>query len=201
MSTTDNELFETIFNWQNEPSKYISLLVEQIYIELRGLCESEANNTYNQEFKIPVSASSLVNEVYLKLENGYRENRIASVRSFYTVLRKTIQRILIDRHRQINCTKRTLNNGDSSPEIKGYKAIMEPSKNFSDKVDVEMLVGYIDQVYDVDPDAAEALYFKYFTAKSIKQIAQIMDMSTSTIDIYLTQGKRIMKTIALRTAA
>lgn len=198
---TDKELFSLIFKWQSEPAKYTSLLVEQIYLELKGLCITETANPDNQKLKIPVSASSLVNEVYIKLENGYRECEITSVRSFYAILRKTIQRVLIDRHRQINCAKRTLDKGSNTPEIKGYEAIMKPSENFSEKVDVEMLVEYIDKVSSVDPEAGEALSFKYFTAKSVKQIAQIMNMSTSTIDIYLTQGKKIMKAVAVRTAA
>jgi len=201
IESQDNELFEVIYKWQSQPTKYTALLVDQIYCELKGLCINESNKSPNQELKIPVSASSLVNEVYIKLANGYRESRINSVRSFYTILRKTIQRVLLDRHRQINCTKRILDNVDSSPEIEGYKAVMKPSENFSEKVNVELLLGYIEKVSDVDPEAGEVLSFKYFTAKSVKQIAKIMNMSTSTIDIYLTQGKKIMRTVAQREAA
>lgn len=186
---TENTLFDDIFNFQSKPSEYTALLFEQAIYEMRLLCAIDSEKPNSSDFEIPLDASSLINEVYVKLLNGHRDTKADSVRVFYKYLTKTIQNVLVDRYRQIVAINK---------KTKNETKIDSPDRPYSfqltkGSMNIETLVGDISKISKIEADVGETLSFKYFTNKNIDQISIIMGKPTSTIDLYLSQGKKLLE--------
>ena len=139
LDQNDEKLFELIHQWQEKPALYVNKLTEQIYDELKLLCKQEAQKDKNQNLNMPASASWHVNEVFIRLSNGHREKKMASVRMFYHYLLNTIANILITREQNNNAQKRRLENIDSqTQEVYDYKMLNH--KHYAQKRNIKILL-------------------------------------------------------------
>ena len=192
-----NELIELVFKWQNSPKEYTNLLVEETYNVLRALCEKEVKAPYNLEIKDSVSASSLVNEVYIKLDNGLSDSdKVTCLKTFYMRLARIVKQVLLDRHRQIQAQKRRLNNSDNINERYQYKEIHIGNNLENKKYDIDVLISAIDKVKEVAPRAYDALTLRYFTTCDIDGIAESMSLSKSRVETVLNNGRTLVDALA-----
>jgi RNA polymerase sigma factor (sigma-70 family) len=188
---SDTEIEDLIFKWQGNPSQYTSLLVEQVYSSLRTLCEMEVKYSANTELSLPVSASSLVNDVFIKLKNGVSEDRVTSIKTFYNYLQRIVKQVLIDRHRHMQAHKRSFDYPNNSKAKQDYKDVFESIEDTS--YDFEILIAGLEKLHKVEPDIVDALSYKYFAARNVNQISLIMNKSPRSIENYLHSGKQLLK--------
>lgn len=189
-SYTDEELLVLVKQWQGEPDKYLNLLVEQVYKTLYTLCKREVTSSTWVKRNIEVTASSLVHDAYFKISMSSCETEFETLRQFYEHLRTIVRAILIDRARQKNALKRNSYVSD----VLGF--------DFSDREQCEVK-GQNLEVFDqcleklkaVDAEAAEAISFRVYDAKTLKQIAFIMDRSIATVERLFKHGVEILHAI------
>ncbi len=193
---SDQQLAELVYQWQGDPKKYTNLLTQQIFPTLKKLCQKELVNN-PQDYSLPISASSLVNEIYFDLAQGPGQSQIDSLRTFYTHLRHIIRAILIDKHRKLAAKKRALEDPDNYKQRQDYAAFINMNQEKIDPNDIEVFEYGVNKLKQLEPEAAEALAIKYYTAKNVEQIAYIMNKSKSTINRYLTSGKDIINALVL----
>jgi len=191
MKKRNTELDELIFQWQNEPDKYINLLIDNVHITLKKICKVHIAEAYVSQSGIDASASSLVNEAFLKLKMGGNKNKIESVREFYCHLSNIVRSILLDRSRKSHAVKRILNRQINKVERADYALQTEQRKELLDDYEqVDQSLGFIKQI---QPAIFEALSFKYHSALSNEEIAHVMQKSTKTINSHIKQGRMLIK--------
>lgn len=192
----DPEFMELVHNWQTSPSKYTNLLVEQVYPMLRAMCEKVVGvkPKHIDDSYIQVTASSLVNEVYISLGNGARKKQIDSLRDFYCHLRDLMRAVLFHKHKFANAQKRKLENRNDEQAHFDYK-IGVLDKDSTKEIDVVLFDDALSKLKDIDSNIAEALSLRYYTLRTNEEIAFIMGKSVSTIERYILTGKDILSAL------
>lgn len=190
---SDDELLSLVIKWKEEPAQYTSILINQIYPTLCKITKSKLENfKRNQEFE--VTASSIVNEVFFKINNGAKNNSLDTLREFYSLLGQIILSLLVDRQRKCLSQKRR-------------REVFYGSDVLSDVVpggfDINLLSDSLEKLKKLEPEIAEVLSLKFYSARNNEQIAYIMNESISSTERKIKNGKLMMnalvKGVELRT--
>ena len=189
---SDEELMKLVYKWQNQPNEYTNLLIEQIYPTLRRLCQFHTGIPNNTKNIVTATATSLVSDVYLKLNNGLRKSDVESLRLFYKHLRDVIRAVLIDRYRKASAKKRNNHHRKNLP----LTSIIINGEEFyiTDDIFLEFTSG-LSKLKEIEPNAHEALSIKLYNAKTNKEIALIMNKSVASIERYIQEGNKLLNAI------
>jgi len=176
------KIMELVHLWQDAPEKYTNLLIEQSYSVLHRLCNAEVSSNYWQNKNIETTASSVAHEVFIKFTHKRCTSRFESYVEFNKHLREVVRTILLDKERKNNSLKRLLNRKEVQVEHS------EHSEDTLGNLDVSILDGYIQQLRDKAPLAAEVISHRVYGAKTAKDIAFIMEKSVKTIEYQLNNA-------------
>ena len=146
-------------------------VVRLLYDELRGMARHQLQNERSNH---TLSATALVNEVYLKLA---RHNRIsASDRiQFFGVAATTMRRVLVDYARARRRDKR----GGGQPHI----PIEDVEAFLSEKESEEVLAldAALTRLADMNPRAAQVVEQRFYAGLSVEETAALLNVSSKTI--------------------
>lgn len=178
----DEQLLSLIIKWKDEPTRYTSLLIDHIYPTLYKLTKTKVTSFTNKK-EIDLTTTSIVQDVFVKLNNGAKNNPLNTLRGFYELLGQIIFSLLMDRQRKSESIKRTLVNAND--------------KNISNsgEIDIASLNDGLKKLKALEPDVAEVLSLKFYSAKSNKQISYIMNQSISTTEKNIRNGTLMMNAI------
>jgi RNA polymerase sigma factor (TIGR02999 family) len=146
-------------------------LLPQIYAELRGLASSKLAWEKAAQTLVP---TALVHEAYLRLFGGSRpafENR----RHFFAAASEAMRRVLVDHARRRNASRR---GGDR------HRAEIDPNQLEIPVPDDRLLAldEALEQLRELDPQAAELVMLRYFAGLSVPEAAAVLDVSPRTAD-------------------
>lgn len=129
-----------------------------------------------------LQTTALINEAYLKLidqRNTNWENRL----HFFGVAAQAMRRILVDHARTKHRHKRGLKGETTSIE----KAIEIAADERS--IDLSDLDEALSRLERVDQQKARIVELRYFAGLSVVETAQVMDVSTKTVERHWTMAR------------
>src|SRR5258706_94247 len=148
-------------------------LLELVYQELRQLA---ARKMAHESPGQTLQPTALVHEAWLRLvgaENAGFENRA----HFFSAAAEAMRRILIDRARR----RRTRRHGGEYERVD-----LKESELIAPQADDELLAVHeaLDKLAREHPVQAEVVKLRYFGGRTNEEVAQILDISISTVKNY-----------------
>lgn len=188
---SDLELASLIQKWQNSPKEYLNLLIQEVYQNLYAICKKQIDDKKILQNDISATASSLVNEVFIKIGQG-RVESIDSVQTFYRYSRVITRNILVDRYRKKHAQKRMLVN-DVAPKMSFERFDGDSAQSIESNI--EDFIKVMEKLKKIEPKAHEAISIKFYNAKSDEQIANIMGSSKSSVERHIKHGRHLLNAL------
>ena len=149
-------------------------LVARVYPELERVASARMRGDFGRELPgVTLEPAALVNETILKLIEHPRgfENR----RHFYAYATKVMVRVLVDYQRRRSAAKR---GGD---RVQVTLSGLSSSKDSTVTGALE-LAEVLERLAELDPRQAEVVQLRLFWGLEIKEIAETLAVSPSTVD-------------------
>lgn len=147
-------------------------LLPLVYNELRKLAAAKLSHERPGQ---TLQATALVHEAYLRLIGGDEANPWSGSRHFFAAAAEAMRRILIEQARRKNRLKR---GGDRQ------RVPMSDLQVAAGQTDEDLLA--LDEALDRfaadHPEKAELVKLRYFAGFTIKQAAEVLEVSTTTAD-------------------
>ena len=170
MSHAPEDVTAILIQWGEGDRKALDRLIPLVYDELHRIAERQfdrerADNT--------LQPTALVNELYLRLikQNVSWQNRA----HFYGIAANTMRRILVERARARNASKR----GSGKYKL-DLTAVSDVPAN-SGGVDLLVLDQALEQLESFDPGQCRIVECKFFAGLSTEETAEAMDLSPTTV--------------------
>ncbi len=152
-----------------ESSKDEMLLDETIYQKLKAI----ANNLMRQEHQgHTLSPTDLVHEAYVKLSNTQLDQ--AEEKAYLFILARQMRRLLVDYGRR----KRSLKHGGQINKVYFTESLNVAGQQL---VDFSGVSAAIDELESVSERCAKIIELYYFIGIGREKIAQLMNVSISTL--------------------
>jgi RNA polymerase sigma factor (TIGR02999 family) len=142
-------------------------LIPLVYEELHRIASFQFSSEYPGH---TMQTTALIHEAYLKLRksnSGNWENR----RHFFGAAAEAMRRILIDSARRKNTKKRSKK--DAHHAIESMQAFDLPSND-----ELLDLNEALSELENLDPEAAELVKLRFFSGLTMRQIAEVLDVSS-----------------------
>jgi RNA polymerase sigma factor (TIGR02999 family) len=150
-------------------------LLPEVYRELRILAASRLRPNGSGQ---TLQATSLVHEAYMRLVGpGSRNKRWQNRTHFFAAASEAMRRIVIDIYRRKNCHKR----GGASQRL---PLNMEAIPMKQSEVDLFSINEAIDALELLDPQKALLVKLRFFVGMSMKETAEILNVSLPTAERY-----------------
>jgi RNA polymerase sigma factor (TIGR02999 family) len=144
-------------------------LFASLYAELRRLADRELNRRPD----LPVSAMTLVHEVYLKF-SGRPDLTFAGRGQFLTYAAQAMRGLIVDAARE----RRALKRGGG---FHITRLSTEAAGSIPDEQGLERLADAIDRLRELDPRLAEVVELKYFCGFTFAEIAAARGTAERTV--------------------
>ncbi len=165
MSTPITQLLQ---EWNSGNEQAFERLIPLVYDRLRAI----AIRQLNQESDVTLQPTELVHEACLKLlENNSRSFRDRI--HFYGACAEAMRRILIDLSRRRGTAKR----GATLVRV----ALCETHLRQETTIDVEALDQALNKLAKLDPRQARIVHLRFFGGLSNPEVANLMQISESTV--------------------
>lgn len=146
-------------------------LLPRVYDELRRLAAYRINqHTPGQT----ISGTALVHEAYLRLSKEGDGPRWANQSQFFSAAAEAMRRIMIDRIRSKNRTKR----GGDYERINLDQAEISFPNAEGKLFEIDEA---LDELTEVDPDSAELVKLRFFAGLTLEEIATLRQVSSRTV--------------------
>ncbi len=154
-------------------------LLPMVYDELRKLA---AQRLASERPGQTLQATALVHEAYLRLVDVQQQPRWDSRGHFFAAASEAMRRILVDQARR----RQTMKHGGQHKRLDVDEATLTAPAN---DVDLIALDEALERLEEVDGKAAELVKLKYFSGLTVKQVAEVMGMSTRSAERLWTFAK------------
>lgn len=146
----------------------IEKLYAQIYPILRKIAASQL---HAKNINITQQATEIVHEAYEKIscQRAEWKNR----KHFYAVSTRLIRRVIVDHIRSRYAEKR----GGDNLALTQFNEELHISEN---KIDWLMLDEALNNLTNIDPEAAMLVEWRYFGGLDIKELAELLDISVAS---------------------
>lgn len=155
--------------WKKGNKAALDELIPIIYEELYSLAKSYIRGEKNNHTLQP---TALINEAIVQLleNNTNFENRF----HFIAIVANTMRRVLVDYARKENAQKR--GGGEYCVSLTGLKTSIMPQD-----IDVLVLHEALNKLEQLDPLQMKIVELRFFCGLTIKETAQVLDVSTTTV--------------------
>jgi len=184
---SSEEITELIQKWKLGDSLSENRLFSVTYQQFKILAKKAINkqsNSQNNLEDIVHSTTSLVHDAYIKLSHANAID-ISNRKDFYLLTAKTMRHILVDYFRKKNSQKRYV---DISTDV-ALNDITHAS-NFEQYL---ILDKAIQLLHDEHPRPGDILQLKHFFGFANKEIANLLNISESTVDKDLKFARGLIK--------
>jgi RNA polymerase sigma-70 factor, ECF subfamily len=169
---------------QNGDKESLDTLLPLIYDELRRVA---ANQLRAERENHTLQATALVHEAYLRLLEQ-REVDWQNRAHFFSIAAEMMRRILVNYAIQRNAKKR----GDGVTRISLDDAIS--FSNGENDLDLVSLDTALKRLAEFDADAARIVELRFFGGLTIEEVAEVLDISESTVKREWKMAKAWLKT-------
>jgi len=171
MSHEPEDVTSMLIKWSDGDRAALDRLMPVVYDELHRIAEryfrrERADNT--------LQATALVNESYLRLvkQSGVNwQNRA----QFFAIAATTMRRILVERARARNASKR--GGGDYKLDLTDVGDV----PLHGNKLDLLALDSALEELASFDPEQSRIVEAKFFGGLSIEETAEVMGVSPATV--------------------
>lgn len=188
-STASSErITQLLERWSQGDEKALDRLMPLVYDELHRLASSYLRRERREHTLQP---TALVNEVYLKFFDQHRmswRNRA----QFFGVAAQLMRRILVDHARAHYASKR---GGDR------FCVSLRKVAAFGAEPDADLLALHdiLNRLEELDPNQARIVELRFFGGLTIKETAEVMDISHATVEREWKTAKAFLKRELTRT--
>jgi RNA polymerase sigma factor (TIGR02999 family) len=161
-----------LIEWNGGDKAALEQLMPLVYKELHVIAHRHLRN---ESKEITLQTTALVHEAYLKLVDQTRaewRNRM----QFYGVAANIMRRILIDYARKKLRNKR----GGGVPKISLEDGILDISDERAPALIA--LDEALTRLAEIEPEKARIVELRYFGGLEVKEIAELLGISTSTVN-------------------
>lgn len=173
--------------WNNGEENARDELIKLVYDELHKIA---TNYLRRERREHTIQPTALVNELFLKLSE--QRNMSWQNRSqFFGIAAEMMRRILVDYARAHSASKR---GGDR-------RCVSLRNVAFRDQPDVHLLALHdaLSMLEKIDPDQARIVELKFFGGLTIKETAEVMQISHATVEREWAMAKAFLKRQLSRT--
>lgn len=170
-SDSVNEVTRILNAINQEGSLVADELIPLVYNELRSLARHKMSM---EESGQTLQATALVHEAYLKMVRP-EVNNWNNRQHFFRVAAEAMRRILIDNARK----KKAIKRGGGVHRTMADLQELPFQDNEFDAIDLDEA---LEQLSRVDQDAAEMVKLRFFAGLTLKQIAEVLNVSPRKVD-------------------
>ena len=189
MTTSSSDgITQILERWSNGEEKALDELMPLVYEELRQIATRYLRRERQQHTLQP---TALVNELFLKF---YEQNNTSwqNRKQFFGVAAQLMRRILVDHARAKQADKR---GGDR------YCISLKHCRVFGDQPGADLLDLHdaLDKLAEIDAVQAQIVELRFFGGLTIKETAQVMNISHATVEREWKIAKAFLKCELTRT--
>ena len=169
--TPKTEITGLLLDWGNGDKSALDLVIPIVYQELRRLAHRQM---LHERMGDTFQTTALINEAYLRLVD-YAQVRPRDRAHFFAIAAQAMRRILIDRARSRQTTKR----GSGAHQVSLGEAADASDERTRDLV---LLDEALTNLATIDPRRAQIVELKYFGGMTIEETAEALGISTPTVE-------------------
>lgn len=182
MSMSSSPITEILFKIEKGDPAAAESLLPLVYQELKKLAAAKISREATQSLQ----ATALVHEAYLRLvDNNISSKEWNGRGHFFGAAAEAMRRILVENARK----KKSLKRGGNVQRIALDDEIQSPTPG----VDLVELNDVLDQLAIHDSRKAELVKLRYFAGLTIREAADILQISESTADADWAYAKSWLK--------
>jgi len=170
MASSPAQITELLVNWANGDQSALDTLMPVVYAELHRLAHHYMKRERPGH---TIQTSALVNEAYLKLIDQ-RKTRWQNRTQFFAISARLMRRILVDHARSHGYVKR--GGGARKVSLGEVADLSQIGAN-----DVVILDEGLALLAEIDPRQSQIVELRFFAGLTIKETAEVMDLSPATI--------------------
>ena len=180
--SSSESITQLLTRWTEGDADALDQLMPLVYNELHRLA---ANYLRKERRQHTLQPTALVNELYVKISDQQRTNW-RNRAQFFGVAAKLMRRILIDHARAYHTRKR---GGDLICVSLGKIGV------FGEQRDADLLALHkaLDDLEELDPDQARIVELRFFGGLTIKETAEVMQISHATVEREWKMAKAFLK--------
>jgi len=163
------EISQLLEAWSAGEKKALDELMPRVYQDLRSLAARQIRRERQDH---TLQTTGLVNEAFLKLvqQEGVEW---ANRSHFFAIAATAMRRVLVDYARQRQAEKR--GGGAEKVPLEKVQLAVRPGV---DLIDLEECLARLEKL---DPQQAKVVELRYFAGCTIEEIAEVLDISPSTV--------------------
>jgi len=170
MASSPAQITELLVNWANGDQSALDTLMPMVYSELHRLAHHYMRRERPGH---TIQTSALVNEAYLKLIDQ-RKTRWHNRAQFFAISAQLMRRILVDHARSHGYLKR--GGGARKVSLGVVADLSQMGAN-----EVVILDEGLALLAEIDPRQSQIVELRFFAGLTIKETAEVMDLSPATI--------------------
>lgn len=168
--TKDQDITSLLVSWQQGDDHALTELSEQVYNELRHLA---GKYMHGERPGHTLQATALVNEAFVRLTNvniNYKDRN-----HFFSLAGRMMRRILVDHARSLKRDKR----GAGAQQLTLHESVIQNNDSPQDLLDLHEA---LESLAQFDNRKAQILELQFFAGLTIKEIAEVIDISSRTVE-------------------
>ena len=173
MTAGQAQLTRLLEAWGRGDSDALDQLTPFIYTELRKLAQFHMSREAADHTLQP---TALINEAFLKLA-GIQQMDWKSRKHFYAAASQIMRRLLVDYARK----KRSVKRGRELKRVPFEEAIAQPA-HLSGAFDIVAFDEALTQLKGIGARKAQVAEFWFFAGMTVEEIAETMEIGTSTVN-------------------
>ena len=165
------EITGLLLDWGNGDKAALDRVIPLVYQELRRVARREMRRERPGD---TLQTTALINEAYLRLVD-YARVRPRDRSHFFAIAAQAMRRILIERARSRRSAKR----GSGAQKVSLDEAADVSNLRAADLVALDEA---LTNLAVIDPRKAKIVELKYFGGLTIEETAEVLDVSTPTVE-------------------
>lgn len=168
---SSEEITGLLLAWGGGDKAALDKLIPLVYRELRRLAHRQMRHERDGD---TLQTTALVNEAYLRLVD-YERTAPRDRAHFFAIAAQAMRRILVERAR----IRRSAKRGSGTPKVSLDEAADVPGERAADLVALDEALTNLSAI---DPRKAQIVELKYFGGMSIDETAEVLGISTPTVE-------------------
>ena len=171
MKPFPEEITDLLLDWGNGDKAALDRVIPMVYQELRRVAHRQMRRERAGD---TLQTTALINEAYLRLVD-YARVRPRDRAHFFAIAAQAMRRILIERARSRRSAKR----GSGAQKVSLDEVAELSNKRAADLVALDEA---LTNLAAIDPRKAEIVELRYFGGMTIEEAAEVLGVSTPTVE-------------------